>query len=272
MNKMDLIAIKKQWENEGFCIFPNFMETSKVTQLKIICDNILEQWLAGSSEPLKLANLTNMPFLTEPIYFKNKRNELIELLELIADPKLLEILKFISDNQEILFHNTQYFFNPATRSSKGMWHRDTQFLAPDPELEKQRMKQSTAVHFRISFLRDNCLEYVSGSEKRWDTPEEYAIRKGGKEANNSDEMPEKRRIALNPGDALLFHAWGIHRGLYHVESPRRTFDILYQWGNICDYCPPPPTCFEDLSLLTKLSPGVKYFFENFRKTYEKYWQ
>jgi len=110
-----------------------------------------------------------MAYLTEPNYFNKNSSWLIELLEFIADRKIIEILEFIS-GEKLLFHNTQYFFNPVDKSWKGIWHRDTQFLAPEVELEKQRIKHNTGVHFRVAFLADDYLEYVPGSEKRWDTP------------------------------------------------------------------------------------------------------
>ncbi|NEP82344.1 MAG: phytanoyl-CoA dioxygenase family protein [Okeania sp. SIO3B3] len=269
---LNLIEIKNQWKNQGFCIFPNFIDTKKLEKLFLICDDIFNQWLATSPNIKEAANTTNMAYLTEPIYFDKYPKKLIELLEFIADQNIIEILEFIS-GEKILFHNTQYFFNPADKSWKGIWHRDTQFLAPEPELEKQRIKYNTGVHFRVAFLPDDYLEYVPASEQRWDTPEEYAIRKGenGK-SNIDDDMPGKQKIFLNPGDALLFHAWGIHRGVYDMNKPRRTLDIIYSWGNHCDYYVPPMTCFEQSDLLDKLSLNARDFFSYFIKTYQQYWE
>ncbi len=267
----NLINIKYQWENQGFCIFPNFLEPKKLEKLQLICDDIFQQWLAASPNIEEAANTTNMAYLTEPKYFHKNFNWLIELLEFIADQKIIEILEFIS-GEKIIFHNTQYFFNPADKSWKGIWHRDTQFLAPEAELEKQRIKHNTGVHFRVAFLADDYLEYVPGSEKRWDSLEEFSIRKSenGK-LNTDDNMPGKQKIFLNKGDALLFHAWGIHRGVYDVNKPRRTLDIIYGWGNHCDYYVPLISCFGQLDLLEKLSPNARQFFSYFIQTYQKYW-
>jgi len=168
-----------------------------------------------------------------------------------------------------LFHNTQYFYNP-TQPHDGEWHRDTQFLAPDEGLERKRMKQHTAVHFRIAFLADQQLEYVPGSEQRWDTPEESSIRKGQHPTDSG--MPGRTRIELGPGDACIFHAWGIHRGTYRAEIPRRTLDIIYGWGVACDYAPPPPMCFTDSALLSQLSWPARQFFDSFIRRYEGYWK
>lgn len=269
----NLISVKKQWEKQGFCIFPGFVELEKLNKLQIICENIFQQWLAAATDSQEAANCSNMAYLTEPMYFKSDRHKsLKELLEFIAAPKILEILKYLGGDR-IFFHNTQYFFKPADKSWRGIWHRDTQFLAPEPELEKQRIQYHTGVHFRIAFLPDDYLEYIPGSEKRWDNPEEYAIRKeeNGK-SNTTDNMPGKQKIILEKGDALLFHGWGIHRGVYDVTKPRSTLDILYVWGKPCDYAPPPATCFQETNLLNELNPTAREFFSSFIDTYRKYWQ
>jgi hypothetical protein len=85
-------------------------------------------------------------------------------------------------------------------------------------------------------------------------------------------MPGRRKIELEAGDACLFHAWGIHRGTYRADVPRRTLDIIYGWGGVCDYSPPPPMCFTDRDLLARLSPGARNFFDYFIRIYEKYWR
>jgi hypothetical protein len=153
-----------------------------------------------------------------------------------------------------------------------MWHRDSQFLAPEPEQERQRMQAFSGVHFRIAFLPDSYLEYVPGSEQRWDTPAEHAIRKGldGQRSDTSD-MPGKQTLYLKPGDGLLFHAWGIHRGNYNLDKPRRTLDILYQWGAPLTDFPPSPTCFQQPDLLLQLSDRARQFFQRFINTYQPYW-
>lgn len=268
---LDLATVKQQWEQQGFCILPNFLSALRCQQLQPICDRILNQWLSAQSSSQSAGNWINMAFLTDPVYFQHHEAELIALLEFIADPQILEILQFVA-GQSLLFHNTQYFFPPPHQSFLGSWHRDTQFMASEPQLEQQRMQSATGVHFRVALLADACLEYVPGSEKRWDTVEEYAIRKGldGK-ASNSEQMSGKQTLQLQPGDALFFHAWGIHRGIYNKDIPRRTFDLIYQWGNPCDYCPPPATCFQHEHLLRQLSPQAQEFFNYFIQTYQRYW-
>lgn len=257
--------IAETWRAHGFAVIPGFLAVQEIDQLRRICDHVLQQAI---EENPSLAAARNIAYLTEQRYFRSREDDLLKLLEFIADDRIVSMLTHIAGEMP-LFHNTQYFYNP-TQSHDGEWHRDTQFLAPDEALEQQRMKQHTGVHFRVAFLLDRQLEYVPGSEQRWDTPEELIIRKGDHPAR--PDMPGRTTIELAPGDACLFHAWGIHRGTYRSNIPRRTLDIIYGWGGVCDYSPPPPMCFRDAALLTKLTPRARNFFDYFIGSYEADWE
>ncbi|MDJ1181651.1 phytanoyl-CoA dioxygenase family protein [Roseofilum casamattae] len=271
---MELDRLKQEWDSNGYCIIPALVTEDGVSDMRSICDRVLEQVLQESDNRAELEDASNIAYLTEPKYYSKEPESLLKLLEFIAQDQIVLILQSIADGQFPLFHNTQYFKQPLYRSWQGIWHRDTQFLAPDPELEKQRIAEFTAVHFRVAFCDDACLEYVPGSEKRWDTPAELAIRKKITEGNITApaEMPGAKTINLRAGDACLFHAWGIHRGTYRQDLPRRTLDIIYQWGGSCDYYPPPPTCFAEPKILESLSDGAQEFYRYFINAYKKVWQ
>ena len=262
---MDVEQIIKEWNNCGVAIIPRFLQPSEMTELKRICDHVLEQAIAEAPD---CANASNIAYLTEHKYFHAHETDLLRLLEFVADQRVVSLLTRLSGELP-LFHNTQYFYNPAVCSWNGDWHRDTQFLAPEAALERERMKQHTGVHFRVAFLPDSQLEYVPGSERRWDLPAELEIRKGVQP--NFPNMPGRKRLELRAGDACLFHAWGIHRGTYRADITRRTLDIIYGWGGACSYCPPSPMCFLDRELLARLSPAARSFFEYFISVYKPYW-
>jgi len=255
----------ESWRARGFAIIPGFLTAQQIDLLRRICDHVLEQSI---EEDPRRAAARNIAYLTERRYFETRGAELLKLLEFIADERIVSLLSHIAGEMP-LFHNTQYFHNP-TQSHDGEWHRDTQFLAADEGLERQRMKQHAGVHFRVAFLPDRQLEYVPGSERRWDTSEELSIRKG--DSPTRADMPGRTTIDLAPGDACLFHSWGIHRGTYRAEIPRRTLDIIYAWGGACDYCPPPAMCFTDAELFARLSRKAGKFFEYFIRSYEAYWK
>jgi hypothetical protein len=262
---MKVEDIAEKWRAQGFAVIPGFLAAHEIDPLRRICDHVLQQAI---EEDPRRAVARNIAYLTEQRYFRSREHDLVKLLEFIADDRIVTILNHLAGEMP-LFHNTQYFYNP-TQSHDGEWHRDTQFLAPEEALERERMNQYTGVHFRVAFLPDRQLEYVPGSEQRWDTPEELSIRKGD-DPTRSD-MPGRTRIDLAPGDACLFHAWGIHRGTYRAEIPRRTLDVIYGWGGVCDYSPPPPMCFTDGALLSQLSSPARKFFDHFIRCYEAYWK
>ncbi|CBN55697.1 MULTISPECIES: phytanoyl-CoA dioxygenase family protein [Kamptonema] len=266
---MNPTTIKAQWDEYGYVIIPQLLDVIQIDELKKICDRIWEQWVRESLAPEEAANFTNMAFLTEERYFINYHSQLQFLLNTIANPQIVNLLYQIS-GRELLFYNTQYFFNPASYTRSGDWHRDQQFDAPDEETEKARMQNTIGIHLHISFLRDNNLEYVPGSHKRWDFPEELEIRKGlnGMEKNFAD-MPNAQSINLQPGDGVFFDAWGIHRGNYIASIPRRTFDIIY--GTPPDWCVPSPTCFLQQNTLEGLSETTRAFFYKFIETYKDKW-
>jgi Phytanoyl-CoA dioxygenase (PhyH) len=262
---MDFEEISKHWNESGLVVIPGFLDPLELAELKRICDHVLQQAIAEAPDR---ANASNIAYLTEPRYFHLHEADLLRLLEFIADQRIVSLLTRLSGELP-LFHNTQYFYNPASMSWDGDWHRDTQFLAPEVALEQERMKQHTGVHFRVALVADSQLEYVPGSERRWDSAGELEIRKGAEPRRSN--MPGSKKIELGVGDACLFHAWGIHRGTYRADIPRRTLDIIYGWGGTCDYCPPPPMCFAQRGLLTRLSPGARNFFNYFISAYSGYW-
>jgi hypothetical protein len=238
---------------------------------------VLRQWLAEAIVHEQAADWTNMAYLTEPRYFTHSLPEgapaLTTLLERIADERILKRLRHFYDC-ELLFHNTQYFFEPATHSHAGAWHRDGQFGAPNQEItdeiEQRRYAETIVVHVHIALLADDHFEIVPGSHARWDTPEELAIRRGraGRQKNES-EMPGAVRVRLAAGDACFFSAWSIQRGNYFAHVPRRTFDVIY--GTPAEWATPPPTCFLNPEVLEHLSPAARHFFTRFITAHHERW-
>lgn len=261
----------ESWGNDGVFTIPEFITQTEIDKLRRICDSVLDQ-IRISSRVFGHTS-ANIAFLTEPKYFKDDLQPLIELLEFIGSKKVRSVIYdiLLPEHQErLLFHNTQYFHEQTLRDWDGDWHRDSQFLYPDAKNELDFVLRTTALHFRVAFLPDDRLEFVPGSHHRGDRLEEYAIRKG--KTPNASTMPNARRIELNPGDACAFHAWGIHRGTYRMTPPRRTLDLIYG----LDPCPPGPampipTCFQMPQVLNALSPDCRMFFDRFIAAYQPYW-
>ena len=80
------------------------------------------------------------------------------------------------------------------------------------------------------------------------------------QVRSQQEMPASLRAALAPGDAVLFNAWGFHRGRYHVDKLRRTLMFTYTPASMptFDYFSDQPW-FLDPAHLDNLNPGTQRF-------------
>jgi len=267
---MNKEQVKHRWDRNGYFVVPRLFDLSSVKELRKICNRVLGQWLNESRDPRASSDLINMAYLTEPRYFEDHPAQLTTLLEAVADEKILSLLEAVFD-AELLFHNTQYFFDPRGQSRAGAWHRDQQFVAEDDATEELIRRTTVGVHVHVAFLPDDNLEIVPGSHTRRDTPEELRIRRGlnGRETS-ADDMPGAVRISLGAGDACFFSAWSIHRGRYLAEHPRRTFDIIYGTSN--QWAVPPPTCFLRPDVLRGVSEPARRFFRRFIDAYKPAWE
>ncbi|MCG8355146.1 MAG: phytanoyl-CoA dioxygenase family protein [Kiloniellales bacterium] len=253
---------------DGYCVWPGYLGAHGIETYRGLCDRVLAQWRAGRRDA---EDVTNMAYLTDPAYWQDDRAGLIRLLDWLADPDLMALLGRIA-GAPLLFHNTQYFAEPLSRTWDGIWHRDTQFLAWDDAREQAVMARVSSVHVHVAFVADDNLEVVPGSHARFDSAAERAVRKSpDKAARVQGTMPGARRIALAAGDAVIFDSWSIHRGRYVAGRPRRTFDAIYAWGEVWEEGVPPPTCFTDATLLAQLSAGARDLFGRFVGVYSPYW-
>lgn len=258
-----------EWNRRGFFVIRQLLTVRNQILLKQVCDRIFNQWLSESPNPTEAANFTNLAYLTEPRYFSHHPQELVWLLELMASETVFGPVQSVCD-RELIFHNTQYFFEPATHTRDGDWHRDQQFDATDEAEEQRWMATTVGIHIHIALEPDDHLEIVPGTHARWDTPEERNIRKGlNGIARNALTMPGAVRVDLQPGDACVFNAWSIHRGRYVAGKPRRTFDVIY--GTKPDSYVTPPTCFLDPKHLDGLSQTAHQFYSRFIATYRDLW-
>lgn len=247
---------------QGFAVFPRFLAAAQIAPLRAACDRVLERQRASSDG----SDTTNIAYLTNERWHPDGDVDRITLLEFIASPRITAMITRAIGAPS--FHNTQYFMEPHSRSWSGAWHRDSQFLVKNPAQEDVVRSQSCGVHFRVALVDDDHLEYVPGSEQRTDSALERTVRWSAGTKKNSDDLPGAVRLPLRAGDALLFHAWGIHRGRYVATRPRRTLDLIYNIGA------PPPGCprdaFAEAVPLTGLSPTAHAFFTAFnaeRKTH-----
>jgi hypothetical protein len=277
---MTSLDIEQAWSTDGIAIVRKLWAPDHVDRLARACERILAQWRVlnpENGEPGGGPDAHVMRHLNHPGYFNDHDDEGILMLESIASKEAIGFAEDILQT-ETLFRCTSLFFNPHETSVDGNWHRDSQFHAPDENDEKQliaeRAHPGTSVQMQIALIPSDDIEFVPGSHQRWDTEEEYAIRRDDDGANNrSSDMPGASRITLEPGDAVAFNPFGLHRGRYHTDKPRLTLMLTYTTRTHprFDYFSNQPW-FDTPGYLNGLSDSTHSFFNTFISQYKADWQ
>ena len=228
--------LRRQWDEESYILVRGLLAPDEAEEMRLICEHAMRQWY--EAEPHLGRSVASdasekMRHVHHPAYFRDRPGWLAKLLDLSADPRVLHMVRAVLPD-EPLWGGTTFWFNPRAGSRNGGWHRDMQFLTNSEEEEKQRLfgipedQRTTVVQLQIALVASDDTEVVPGSHRRWDTPEEYRIRRSDNFRHaQSDEMPGALRVALRPGDAVAFNASALHRGRYHADKPRRTLMLSY---------------------------------------------
>ena len=271
--------LQTQWKNDGYVVVRGLFDPNRTARLRDICFDVLAQWRVCNpekGEPGGGADATVMRHLNHLGYFGDDRAGLCDLMHAVADQNVLQLVRTILQGDP-LFRCTSLFFNPQKNSRDGNWHRDTQFrsASDDEEREKILSRQGfgSSVQLQVALVDSDDVEFVPGSHLRWDTDEEYVIRKaeGGKN-NTSDAMPNAIRIALEPGDAVGFNPAGLHRGRYHADRLRHTLMLTYTRADVplSDYFSHQPWFLES-GYLDGLEEDARAFFDAFVAQYQADW-
>jgi len=105
------------------------------------------------------------------------------------------------------------------------WHRDLQYSGLDETEQQHQLTTLLDLHLRVPLLAELGFELIPGSQRRWDTERERAVRLERGNCRSSEDPPAGRRFDMNPGDLLIFHAHMPHRGNYALNKERLSFDI-----------------------------------------------
>ncbi|HYE05840.1 MAG TPA: phytanoyl-CoA dioxygenase family protein, partial [Planctomycetota bacterium] len=264
----------------GCLVLPAVFAPERVARLRDVCEAVRARWLERdpqTGQPGADPGTANaMRHLTHPDYHRGDRTGLVELLEACADEGVLHVLRAVW-REEPLFRCTSLFFNPTARTTEGTWHRDCQFGMPDAEVERahilsQRARAAGGVQIQIALVANDDLEYVPGSQSRWDSAEELRVRRADAFAHATEPLASARRLALQPGDAAFFDPMGLHRGRYHAHRPRRSLMLTYTPTSMptSDWFSEQPWCLEP-DYLDGVSPATRAFFARFIAAYGDRW-
>jgi hypothetical protein len=267
------------WRTRGYVVSRELIEPPHAAKLRVICDGILEQWRRRDPQTGRPggADATVMRHLNHPSYFAAGAPGLEEVLALAAMPKLLDLARTIL-GEEPMFRCTSYFMNPLDTSLDGDWHRDSQYMTPDETAERAMLLEGgdtgNGIQFQVALVPSDDIELVPGSHLRWDTPDEYAIRRAdGGRHNRSNEMPGALRVALGAGDAAAINSLGVHRGRYHTDKLRRTVMLTYTKSSmpVFDYFSNQPW-FSNPAYRARIPEQARPFYARFIDTYADFWR
>lgn len=214
---------RQRWARDGFFVVRRALDDACVRQLASACDHALERVRAASNETGHTT--TNISPLQHPECFADRPDALQCLVDFASSRTVVALVHDLCKpgEGELNLRDLQYFHEPK-RDHDGPWHRDGVSLArAEPETNRP-----TVMRFRVALAPDDHLEYVLGSHARPDTEEEMQVLTGSR--RNGAFPSEARRVALQPGDACVFDAGGIHRARYRSSAARKTLDLLFAFG------------------------------------------
>jgi ectoine hydroxylase-related dioxygenase (phytanoyl-CoA dioxygenase family) len=271
--------LRQQWDTQSYFLAPELISQAEASRLLEICEHAMRGWFVA--EPHYGQSVGNdasaqMRHVNHPAFFRDRIGWWVELMEFIADERVLNIARQVMGG-EPTYACTTFWFNPKGDSRNGGWHRDTQFLTQTDEEEKKMLwgEHPTGLQLQVALIPSDDAEVVPGSHLRWDTPEEYRIRKAEGSKNwESDAMPGALRVKLNAGDAVGFDPRALHRGRYHADKPRRTIMLSYSKPDSTphhDYFTNQPWLLEP-GLMERLSPRAQAFYKVFIDRYREHWK
>jgi hypothetical protein len=279
-----LIDLNTQYVDNGVIYAPRVIDPAQVDVLRTLSEHCLAQWRTkpNARGQFPWFGSTVMRHLNHPGYYPRHRHWLVEALNFIANPKIISIVEEVLGDQ-VLFRCMSLFMNPLRDGNEGNWHRDSQFSNPDPEIEKTKVlaeadrlaatRKSSGIQLQIALIPSDHSQFVPGSHRRWDTDEEFYIRRSNDQKYiYSNLMPNAITTHQEPGDVAAFHHNGIHRGRYWTHVYRRTLMLTFTSmaaKPIKDEFTYQPWCL-DPNYLDGVKPETKAFFNRFTDVYKEY--
>lgn len=219
-NKREIPAVSESFKKDGYVLEKGLFSSEELAEVRQVVKIFHDKWLKDNQEFYQ-ERAINSAFLTAPKYLNDQQR--MVLFDFIGCQKILNILKKAIP-QTPAFMNTQLFFNPYNVQQANYWHRDPQYHM-DLLQQQAALQGSEVVHIRIPLTHEPGIELVPGSHTRWDSQEELDVRMEQNQHTSSQALATGLEIPLLAGDALLFSANMIHRGLYGMD--RFSLDLLY---------------------------------------------
>jgi len=211
--------MNEKYKEHGFIHIPSLFKEEELQETRCILEDFHARWLKDNqalfeNQVLNSSSITGSDYLDV--------DSRLCLFNFISNPAMMKLITSVIPTSPC-FVNTQLFFNPKNISQKNYWHRDPQYHLSLSEQESS-LQGPNILHIRIPMQDERGIEVVPGTHLRWDTQEELNVRLEKNGRKHHEDLRDGRPISLKTGDALLFSANMLHRGLYGMD--RLALDIL----------------------------------------------
>jgi len=242
-----MMTYLNSWEQDGYFVVPGLLSLDEVNGFLEIAERLAQQY--QDRDPVTgrrgfLVNPQNVSGIDNPDRYTDCPEGSFEaVMDLISGSRLVGTVGRVMRGDP-LFASSALLIDPAlpyaldrynqrwtAADGAGSWHRDVLVRKPD-DVERDEVLADhdgrNWVQVQIPLIASNALEFVPGSQRRWDTPAELVARKHGTTLEERTRpLTGGCRIELGPGDALFVNPTGIHRGWYMHGVRRRTLAIAY---------------------------------------------
>lgn len=215
-----LESLARDYREKGHVFIEGAYDRPRVQRLLSICERVREQWRRAplTHNPPVGPRAAYMRHLNHPGYHQDRPEDLAFLLDAVAEPRLIEAVG-AAFGEPFIFVSISYFFNPAGESYNGQWHKDK---GQDPDDPRDAVT-GISLQLQIPLVPSDDLQLVPGSHLRdYNDAERRIILDDDGKNSGTDDMPGALRLVMQTGDAAMFNPYGIHRGRYHLDTPRRT--------------------------------------------------
>lgn len=214
-------ALSRQYEQHGYIELPHAVDEPALIELEPVLTRFHERWLRENRQYFE-DGVINSAYLTRKGAMPPADRR--ALFTFVGSHRLRKIISQVLPGPA-MFVGTQLFFDPFDPAKPNYWHRDIQYREHTVEQQQALIKTANVLHVRVAFKPERGVELVPGTHRRWDHDDEFDVRMGQNGRAVSDDLSTGVTVPLGRGDALLFSAAMIHRGLYGHQ--RFALDLLF---------------------------------------------
>lgn len=212
--------MKAEYEKNGYFVVKNLFSENELFELRQCLLRFHQAWQQDNLT-FYATKAVNSAYITGTRYLND--NDRQKVFAVIGGAKIMGVLHHVMP-AGAAFMNTQLFFNPANKTQKNYWHRDSQYHLSMAE-QQAALNGPEVLHFRLPLADEPGIELVPRSHRQWDSQETLDIRLAQNGKLNSEAISTGIKIPLQAGDLMVFSANMIHRGLYGME--RFALDLLF---------------------------------------------